>query len=326
MRTTTLPLRSLRRAPSCLLNPSSSASPTLQPLRCASSSASQAAAPAPATTPKPVYTKPQRTPTSNPPAAISNKSMRPGSRKGSYTFNAMSVSDVDTSLPSLPSAPSSSSNNTTSPSSYPSPAAASEFVAAVQSTSPALQNGNGDNPGAIDWSTSFHGLSTVAFDTEVAKILMAPLNKEDVEIKPDGIAYLPEIKYRRILNTAFGPGGWGLAPRGELVVGEKVVTREYALVVHGRFVAQARGECQYFSEDTIPTAAEGCKSNALSRCCKDLGIASELWDPRYLRQFKKEQCREVWVEHVVSKKKRQIWTRKDTDPQYPYALAMRIGA
>ena len=46
--------------------------------------------------------------------------------------------------------------------------------------------------------------------------------------------YLPEIKYRRILNEAFGPGGWGLAPRGELVVGEKVVTREYALIVHGR--------------------------------------------------------------------------------------------
>lgn len=63
---------------------------------------------------------------------------------------------------------------------------------------------------------------------------MAPLNPEDVEIKPDGIVYLPEIKYRRILNKAFGPGGWGLAPRSELVVGEKVVTREYALVVNGR--------------------------------------------------------------------------------------------
>ena len=44
-----------------------------------------------------------------------------------------------------------------------------------------------------------------------------------------------------------------------------------------RFVAQARGEMQYFSEESISTAAEGCKSNALMRCCKDLGIASELW-------------------------------------------------
>lgn len=57
---------------------------------------------------------------------------------------------------------------------------------------------------------------------------------DDVEIKPDGIVYLPEIKYRRILNKAFGPGGWGLVPRGESLVTPKMVTREYALVAHGR--------------------------------------------------------------------------------------------
>lgn len=65
---------------------------------------------------------------------------------------------------------------------------------------------------------------------------MKPIPFDDVEIKPDGIIYLPEIKYRRILNQAFGPGGWGMAPRGELMVGERVVTREYALLVHGRYV------------------------------------------------------------------------------------------
>lgn len=90
-----------------------------------------------------------------------------------------------------------------------------------------------------------------------------------------------------------------------------------------RFVAQARGECQYFSEETIPTAGEGCKSNALMRCCKDLGIASELWDPRFIRKFKKEYCQEVWVEHVVSKKRRQIWIRKDSEPAYPYRKTTR---
>ena len=51
----------------------------------------------------------------------------------------------------------------------------------------------------------------------------------------DGIIYLPEIKYRRILNKAFGPGAWGLAPRGESIVTDKIVTREYALVCHGRY-------------------------------------------------------------------------------------------
>jgi hypothetical protein len=51
----------------------------------------------------------------------------------------------------------------------------------------------------------------------------------------DGICYLPEIKYRRVLNKAFGPGGWGLAPRSETNVGPKIVSREYALVCLGRF-------------------------------------------------------------------------------------------
>lgn len=54
------------------------------------------------------------------------------------------------------------------------------------------------------------------------------------------------------------------------------------------------------------------------RCCKDLGIASELWDPRYIREFKKKYTHEIWVEHVATKKKRQIWVRKGDDPQYPY--------
>ncbi|KAI2636669.1 mitochondrial genome maintenance MGM101 [Xylaria nigripes] len=177
---------------------------------------------------------------------------------------------------------------------------------------------NSANDGQINWTNSFHGLGTSSFAPETAALLQAPVNPGDVEVKPDGIIYLPEIKYRRILNAAFGPGGWGLAPRGELMVQERLVTREYALVVHGRFVGQARGEQQYFSEDGVSTAAEGCKSNALMRCCKDLGIASELWDPRFIRKFMKEHALQVWVEHVTLKKRKQIWMRKDDEVRYPF--------
>ena len=89
----------------------------------------------------------------------------------------------------------------------------------------------------VDWTRSFDGLSQEAFSPEAAKILTAPINPDDIEIKTDGIIYLPEIKYRRILNQAFGPGGWGLAPRGETIVTSKAVTREYALVALGRFAS-----------------------------------------------------------------------------------------
>lgn len=88
----------------------------------------------------------------------------------------------------------------------------------------------------VDWTRSYHGLSAQPFSKEAADILMAPIPFDDVEVKPDGIIYLPEIKYRRILNKAFGPGAWGLAPRGETIVTDKSITREYALVAHGRYV------------------------------------------------------------------------------------------
>lgn len=170
----------------------------------------------------------------------------------------------------------------------------------------------------VDWTRSYHGLSERAFDKEAADVLLAPIPSDDIEVKPDGIVYLPEIKYRRILNKAFGPGAWGLAPRGETIVTGKSVTREYALLAHGRLVSVARGEQDYFSPEGIPTATEGCKSNALMRCCKDLGVASELWDPRYIRKFMKTNAKQVWAENVLTKKKKQLWMRKDDELRYPY--------
>lgn len=88
----------------------------------------------------------------------------------------------------------------------------------------------------VDWTRSFHGLSSEPFSKEATAILLAPVTPDDVEVKPDGIIYLPEIKYRRILNKAFGPGAWGLAPRGETIITATAVTREYALVALGRSV------------------------------------------------------------------------------------------
>jgi hypothetical protein len=73
------------------------------------------------------------------------------------------------------------------------------------------------------------------------------------------------------------------------------------------FAAQAQGENNYFGQDQLPNAVEGCKSNALMRCCKDLGIASELWDPAFVSWYRKTHMKEQWVENVTTKKKRTMW-------------------
>jgi hypothetical protein len=41
-----------------------------------------------------------------------------------------------------------------------------------------------DDATQVDWSRSFHGLSSQPFDEETTKILTAPLEIDDVEIKP----------------------------------------------------------------------------------------------------------------------------------------------
>ena len=124
----------------------------------------------------------------------------------------------------------------------PVPTSRNTTAAAATSGQRSLTDGLSDAPAEIegvaahDWTRSYHGLGSVSFSKEQADTLLAPVDSGDVEVKPDGILYLPEIKYRRILNKAFGPGGWGLAPRGESIVTGKLVTREYGMVVQGRCV------------------------------------------------------------------------------------------
>lgn len=86
-----------------------------------------------------------------------------------------------------------------------------------------------------------------------------------------------------------------------------------------RFVSTARGEQDYFDSAGVATATEGAKSNALMRCCKDLGIAHELWSPRFIRSFKSRYCVEVFVDNLTTGKKKKLWRRKDGPPfEYPW--------
>lgn len=50
---------------------------------------------------------------------------------------------------------------------------------------PFLESLSGDSdPLATDWSKSYHGLSSEPFSAEISNILQAPLDPEDVEMKP----------------------------------------------------------------------------------------------------------------------------------------------
>lgn len=260
------------------------------------------------------------------PFAAFDRVIRPSSNKiGSKITKNSASNSASTSIPL--SATTASPGQSAAIDSHPATSAADLHPIPSTPTKPTSladsNNGISNEPlpelddATINWSHSFSGLSQQPFSKEVSEILMAPLDPHDVEIKPDGVIYLPEIKYRRILNEAFGPGGWGLAPRGSSHVTARNVSREYGLICLGRLVSITRGEQDYFNGvDSIPTATEGCKSNALMRCCKDLGVASELWDPNYVNWWKSKFSTVEWTVGAGGKKK-GLWKKKRSESWTP---------
>lgn len=51
----------------------------------------------------------------------------------------------------------------------------------------------------VDWSKSFHGLSVEPFKKETADVLLAPLDPEDVEVKP-GMSNQSHGELARVVN------------------------------------------------------------------------------------------------------------------------------
>jgi len=102
------------------------------------------------------------------------------------------------------------------------------------------------------------------------KVLMEPLTPKDVEIKPDGIIYLPEIKYRRILNQAFGPGGWAMVPMRESIVKGTVLNRGGFLVALQIFSHSLQITCCFVLEDLWLKPKENIGLSPLRKCRKEL--------------------------------------------------------
>jgi len=87
-----------------------------------------------------------------------------------------------------------------------------------------------------------------------------------------------------------------------------------ALFVNGQFVSEAIGEQDYYPNNpqtSYATAAEAAKTDCLTRCCKDLGIAQELWDPQFAIK--------VWCDYIGkgNGKSKYLWRRKDS-PKFTY--------
>ncbi len=162
----------------------------------------------------------------------------------------------------------------------------------------------------------YQGISTLSVGENERRLLDVEVNPNDVEIRPDGLIYVPEIKFRRVLNITIGPGSWSILPR-KTSVHNNILFYKGALFIKGNFVAECIGEKEYFEENpnmSFATAAEAAKSNCLVRCCKDLGIYWQLWDPNFINNWIDEHAVQVWAQHQKTGKTKTIWRKRANKP------------
>lgn len=159
------------------------------------------------------------------------------------------------------------------------------------------------------------GLVEIKLTAEEETILARPVDPKDVLIKPTAhpVPYISHPTYTRWLNEAFGRTGWALVPISKPIKSGSSVCCPYVLHIHGKPVAYAMGEQEYFEgnkDQTYGDALESTVASALRRCMKRLGVGLELWDRRWLNE---------WIAEYAVRVKREggksAWRRKD-EPRF----------
>lgn len=168
----------------------------------------------------------------------------------------------------------------------------------------------------FDPAKTYSGASTLQLSESEMKALTAPFADLDYEIKPDGSVYLPQVLSLQRLNSVLGVGRWSLLliNTGSQEINPRLTKVFYdgALIVRNCFVARSAGEASYSHDNqnsSYATALEAAKTDCRTRCCKDLGVASDAWNPSFIRRWRNEYAIKVLCQK--DGKRFALWRRKD---------------
>lgn len=148
----------------------------------------------------------------------------------------------------------------------------------------------------------FNGASLLQLSKEESESLTASFDEKFIEIRPDGLIYLPQVFWRERLNKVIGIGQWALIIKGQHQDPDPKKDKLYLdgiLMIRGSYIANAIGEAELHSNNSLQSWAsvwESAKSDCITRCCKDLGIANELWQPQFIKSWIDKYAIEVWCE------------------------------
>lgn len=138
--------------------------------------------------------------------------------------------------------------------------------------------------------SKFAEASIIEYTDHERNILFAPIDANEIKVRPDGQVYLEWAWYAERMDAAFGQGQWSLSPapwNPRLYRENNITYREYVLWIRGQFAANAVGHHEEQRKTTnFGDAAEATYANALVRCCKRIGMARDLWKKDKIEEFK----------------------------------------
>lgn len=174
----------------------------------------------------------------------------------------------------------------------------------------------------------YRGAGMTPISKEDARALATVFKDEEHDIKTTeaGEVYVGQVHVRRRLNDIIGPGQWAMVPvpdaNGNVYFREQpddggkkgtVVCMRGRLYIRGNFISEAVGEQTLQSARmTYASACEAAKSDALTRCSKDLSVGWECWDKRWCEEWRRKFAVRVAIKDGNDAK--YMWRRKDGAP------------
>ena len=166
----------------------------------------------------------------------------------------------------------------------------------------------------------FGGISSNPLSEEILAVLNTAPDPSEINIKRmDGALYITSDFYQHLLNKAVGPGGWSIVPISEPTFlenqeGVKVLIREFGLYMLGRFMSVGIGEAPWYLgtglKSGIVNSYEIVKRDALTMCCKELGMAQSLYNERFIIDWREKYAEKKLCENMITKGTKSFWIKK----------------
>jgi hypothetical protein len=168
---------------------------------------------------------------------------------------------------------------------------------------------------AVSSLAYWQGAGEISLTPEAQALLWEPTPHQNVAIRPDGIVYLPWAHVWRTILRAFSPQVPALVWLGKPQVQNQTICLHVVMVVGGKFIGEAVGECRYRPGNqnmSWASCVEGAQSDAIVKISKRLGMYQELWSVPWVNAWRAEYALRVYR---TSKREYQ-WRRIDDEPFY----------